>query len=151
VEAILRSPSSSLPRRENAPIRRRRPATTVPDLAFALAAAAWTMAVIFFVGSFFDDDITSGEAGEILARFFAGSLAVAGAMFFLLGVALLRDERGQADHYVVPMAIGVIAGGIEALLFLAPAGSYLWLPFLLLVFALRPLRRAIARIVRGRP
>jgi hypothetical protein len=133
-------------RRDNAPIRKRKPATTVPDFLFSLAAAAWTMAVVFVIASFADDDVTAGEPGTILARMFAAALALSGVFGFLLGLILLRDERRQRDHYITPMILGVIMGGLVAALFLIPANTFVLAPFLLLVFVYRPLRKRIARL-----
>ncbi len=134
-------------RRNNAPIRPRRPATTVPDLLFALTAAAWTMAVTFFIASFLSDEVTAGEAGRLLARLFALALFITGLFMGLLGFGLLRDERDQADHYTVPVAVGIIIGGIEAVMFLIPTGEFLWAPFVLLVFVFRPVRRHLSRMM----
>ncbi len=132
-------------RRNNAPIRPRKPATSVPDLIFALAFAGWTMAIIFFAASFVNDKVTEGDAGKILARLFAGALALTSAFGFALGMLLLRDERRERDHYVVPAILGVAIGLLEALLFLVPAAAFLFVPFLLLIFAFRGVRRAISR------
>jgi len=134
-------------RRENAPIRPRRPATVVPDVLFAFAMTTWTMAAVFTVATFVSDDVTAGEAGKILARVFSAILGVTGVLLFLLGVMLLRDERQQADHFTAPFVVGVVIGGLEATLFLAAAGAWLPLPFVLLVFILRPVRRLAGRLV----
>ena len=53
-------------RRNNAPIRPPRPATTVPYVVFACAFTCFTMAVIFFIASFLSDDVVSGSAGKVL-------------------------------------------------------------------------------------
>jgi hypothetical protein len=133
-------------RRNNAPVRPyRAPATTIPDLLFALTAAAWTMAVIFVLASFLSDDVTAGEAGKLLARIFAGALFMAGLFIGLLGIGLLREERGEFNHYRTPVLVGIVIGGLESLLFLIPLGTLLWAPFLLLFFVLRPVRRWIQR------
>ncbi|MGI8927768.1 MAG: hypothetical protein ACR2HN_14165 [Tepidiformaceae bacterium] len=126
-------------------MRRRRPATSIPDLLFAVAAAAWTMAVIFFAASFFDDNVTAGDAGRVLARIFAGSLFVSGLFLGLLGVGLLRDDVRQSDHYVVPLLLGAVIGALESVIFLLPAEELLIAPFALLIFAFRPVRRWVAR------
>ena len=140
-------------RRNNAPVRPpRQPATTVPDLLFALAFSCWTMGAVFFVASFFNANVTAGEAGRILARFFAAALAVTGLFLALLAWGLLRDERTRADHYVVPVLVGVVIGGIESAMFLWPAANFLFAPFLLLIFVFRPVRKHISRMlnpVRG--
>src|SRR5437016_5774119 len=87
----------SRPRRNNAPIRpaRRRKATIVPDFILMLATVAWTMAVVFLAASFMSDDVTSGEAGRVLARLFAGALFASGFFMLLFALALLRDDRGD--------------------------------------------------------
>lgn len=141
--AVVRRPNAA--RRDNAPINKRRPATTVPDIMFAIAAALLTMAVVFLFASFANKDVTAGDAGRYLARIFAAALAVSGLFTAALGVALLRDDRQVADHYTIPISLGVIAGAAESYLFLLPAGNWLWAPLLLLVFAFRPLRRFVAR------
>lgn len=130
-------------RRNNAPIRPRRPATVVPDLLFALSMAAWVMAGIFFVATFTDDSLSAGNAGTDLARLFSGALLLAGLCGFLIGMLLLRDERGNSEHYVFPMLLGAVIGSLEALLFLRPEPGLLFLPFLLLIFLFRPLRRML--------
>ncbi len=130
-------------RRDNAPIRPRRPATTVPDLLFAVAAMAWAMGGTLAVAALIDVEVVSGEAGRALALFFAAALAIAGLMVFLLGVVLLRDERNRVDHYRLPLLLGGAIGVVEGLLFLFPAGTLVFLPFVFLVFALRPVRRAL--------
>ncbi|MEP7215986.1 MAG: hypothetical protein ABI782_07005 [Anaerolineaceae bacterium] len=137
-------------RRNNAPIRPRKPATSVPDLIFTVAFTGWTMAVIFLASSFFDDDVTAGEAGQVLARLFAGALALTSALGFVLGLLLLRDQRGQRDHYVVPALLGITIGVLEAFLFLWAAAALLFAPFLLLIFAFRGVRRTISRSLTKR-
>jgi len=134
-------------RRNNAPIKPPRPATTVPDVLFACASTCFTMAVIFLIASFFSDDVTSGSAGKVLARFFAGTLLVSGLFLFALGYGLLRDERSNVDHYSFPIALGIVVGGLESFLFLLPAGQFLLAPLLLLVLAFRPVRRRLGRVV----
>ncbi len=138
-------------RRNNAPIRPRKPATSVPDVIFTLAAAGLTMAIIFFVASFTNGDITAGETGKTLARMFAGALALTAGFGWLLGLLLLRDERGRLDHYVVPALLGAAIGALEATLFLIPAAGLLWAPLVLVVFAFRPVRRQVARLSHRQP
>lgn len=132
-------------RRNNAPVFPRKPATTVPDVLFAVMAAAWTMAIVFFVSSFFDENVTAGEAGRILARIFAGALFASGVFLGLLGLGLLRGEIRQSDHYLFPMLLGAFIGALDAALFLWPADQFLIAPFALLVFAFRPVRRWLSR------
>ncbi len=135
-------------RRDNAPVRKRKPPSTVPDVLFALGAVAWTMAFIFFVASLFDPEVTAGDAGQVLARIFAGALFVSGLFIILLGAALLGENRGSLDQYVIPVCLGMTVGALESYLFLLPAGEWLWAPPLLLIFALRPVRRLFGRWVR---
>lgn len=136
------------PRRNNAPIRRRRPATTVPDLLFAVGMALLVMAVVFFAASFVSDTLSNGDVGTDLARLFAGTLTLSALFAFMMGILLLRDDRKQVDHYLLPLAVGSVIGALESALFLNPAGPWLLAPFLLLVFVLRPVRRAVANLVR---
>ena len=134
-------------RRNNAPLRPRRPATGVPDMLFAIGMAMLVMGVAFFAASFLDDDLSTGDAGTDLARIFAACLMVSSLLTFLMGIMLLRDDRRRADHYVVPLAVGALIGGIEAAFFLAAKTPlFLALPLLLFVFVLRPVRRALASV-----
>jgi hypothetical protein len=138
-------------RRNNAPVRPRRPATGVPDLLFAIATALATMAAVFVAASFLDEDLSNGDAGTDLARIFAGTLMLSAILLALMGFLLLRDERGRADHYRVPILIGLLVGGLEAAMFLDPRSPILLLaPLALLIFVLRPVRRAIAAMLGGR-
>lgn len=136
-------------RRNNAPIRPPRPATTVPDVLFACAFTCFTMAVIFFIASFLSEDVVSGSAGRILARFFAGTLVVAGLLIFLLGYGLLREERRTVNHYSFPIGLGVVVGALESFVFLQTLEQLLFAPLLLLVFAIRPLRHRLMRLFSG--
>lgn len=128
--------------------RPRRPATGIPDFLFAITAAAWTMAGVFLVASFTNANVTSSDAGEVLARVFAGLLVLSGGFVALIGVVLLRDGRSHADHYVTPTIVGMVVGALDALLFLLPVGDFLWAPFALLVFSLRPVRKVISNMLQ---
>lgn len=141
-------PARPRPRRNNAPIRRQKPATSVPDFMFALAATGWMMAAIFLIASFADSNVTAGQAGVTLARLFSGALAACALFAFLIGLMLLRGERGTADHYVTPFILGAIIGVLEALIFLWPEERLLAAPFVLLVLVFRPVRRMLARLFR---
>ncbi len=135
-------------RRNNAPIRPpRRAATSVPDLLFALATTAWTMALAFVLASYVDENVTAGDAGPVLARVFAGALTVSGMFLALLGYGLLRDETRNFDHYAFPVLLGLVVGGLEAAIFLWPADQLLLAPFALLVLTFRPVRRGFARLL----
>lgn len=134
------------PRRNNAPVRPRRPATGVPDLVFAIAMAMATMGAIFYVATFVVDDLSTGDAGTQIARIFGGLLVLTAILTALIGILLLRGDRRQTDHYVVPVFVGAIIGGLEAAMFLNPGSALLLLaPLLLLFFVLRPVRRSISR------
>lgn len=136
-------------RRNNAPLRPRRPATTVPDVLFALGMGLLTMSVVFFLASFFDDSLSTGDVGTSLARAFAATLAISAVFAFLLGILLLRDDRAQLDRYRTPLLLGVFIGGLESWLFLkAQPPLFLLLPIFLLIFALRPVRRGIGNTLR---
>ncbi len=136
-------------RRNNAPIRPPRPATTVPDFLFACAFTCFTMALIFFIASFLlNEDVVSGSATKMLARFFAGTLLVAGLFTFALGYGLLRDDRSTADHYTFPIILGIAVGALESIFFLQTVQPlFILLPLLLLILAIRPLRRGISRMI----
>lgn len=110
------------------------------------------MAMVFFAASFFDGDVTAGDAGRILARMFAAALLVAGLFMFLLALVLLRDDRDRAGHIVFPVAVGIAMGLLASLLFLELYFELLFLPFLLLIVVFRPVRRRIfARRTAARP
>jgi len=138
-------------RRNNAPISGgpRRRSRFVPEVLITFAAIGWVMAIVIAGASFADDSITSGEAGQMLARVFAGALGIAALFVFLLAVAILGEERGRQEHYMLPVTLGVLIGVPEALLFLAPAGRYLPIPFVLLLLLLRPVRRLLTGILPG--
>jgi hypothetical protein len=105
------------------------------------------MALIFFVASFLSDDVVTGSAGKILARFFAGTLLLSGLFMFALGYGLLRDDRSSADHYTFPIILGVAVGVFESIFFLKTVEQLLVLPLLFLLLAIRPLRRAISGLL----
>lgn len=129
----------------------RRPVTVVPDILLAFAATGWTMAVVFVATTFLGDEVLTGDAGRFFARLFAGALAVSALLLFLLAFSLLRDERGRAVHYVVPMGVGVAIGLLEAALFLGAAGLLMLAPFLLLLLVIAPVRRLFFRTSRPAP
>ena len=119
----------------------------------AAAAATWCMAVFFLLASFLSENLTASEAGRTLERLFAAALGVAGLFLFGLAISVLGDDRNHADHYPAPLVIGAAAGAAESLLFVLPRPELLWAPPLLLLFASRPVRNAVARLfgTRGRP
>ena len=149
--AIKRDNTAPARRRENAPIRRpRRPATIVPDVLLATAAAALAMAAIFLAETFVSNGHVEGDASETLARVFAATLAMTGVMIFFMALVLLRDERRQGDHYRGPLAIGAVVGVIEAILFLRQGDQLLVVPPVFLLLAARPLRRFVGRLLPTR-
>jgi MFS family permease len=122
----------------------------LPDVLFCLASGSLMLAAILLVSSFTNDELTAGNAGTELAQLFSGALIGAGVFVFLVGLLLLHDGRGRADHYVTPILLGVIAGAVEAVLVLQPAGFWIAAPLLVLILALRPVRRWLARMTGQR-
>ncbi len=106
------------------------------------------MAAVFLAASFTNANVTANDAGEVLARVFAGLLVLSGGFVALIGVLLLRDDRHRADHYITPSIVGMVVGAVDSLLFLWPIASFLWAPFALLVFSLRPVRRLISDMLQ---
>jgi hypothetical protein len=113
------------------------------------ASAVWAMSLTLAIMSLFND-LTPGGAGQTLARLFAATLALSG--FFLMGlaIALMRDERHDSVHYVIPSIAGVLAGLLETALILNTAGYWLLLPFLLVAFVVPPVRNVIEPRRRSR-
>jgi hypothetical protein len=130
----------------NAPIRPRKPATTVPDFLIACAGTTFAMAAVLIAATLFGD-VIEGGTGKALARAFAGCLLAASLLLMAMALLLLRDERGDGSHYWLPLFIGIVAGSAEAGFFLAGWGSVLWLPPLLLLLAFRPVRRMFGGVV----
>ena len=130
--------------------RQRRPPTMIPDLLITLATAGMMMAAVFYAASFFSSDVTAESAGPVLARLFASTLVIASIFTFLLAYVLLRDERHQGEHFVFPVGLGIVIGGIDASLFLVRADGFLFAPFLLAIFAVGPVRRLARSLVPGK-
>jgi hypothetical protein len=126
-------------------VNRRRPASTVPDVLIAFAAVGWTMALFFLLASFLDPGLKDQDAGPVLAQTFAAALAACGTFIFVIGLALLREDRGDPSHYLTPMILGFLVGLAVTTLFLRGAGFWIFAPFPLLAFSARPLRRMVAR------
>ncbi|WP_322795746.1 hypothetical protein [Tepidiforma sp.] len=147
---FVTQPRPGIRRRNNAPIRPRREPSSAPDLAFALAAAAAVMAGIFAAATFLVPDLSRGDAGTDLARVFAAFLALAAVSLGAAGVLLSAGSDDRASHVIAPAGIGAAIGVAEALILLRPAPALIPVPFVLLVFALRPVRRILARRARGR-
>lgn len=139
------------PRRNNAPVRPYRAprGSGLGDLFIAGGVTALSMALVLVAGSFMDN-VVAGEAGTTLAQIFGGLLGLGGILLVLAGVAALGEERGQADHYAVPIMAGMAAGTFTTLFILsASPGTVMLLPLLLLIFALRPVRAGISSLLRG--
>lgn len=126
-----------------------RPATTVPDFLVACAGATLAMAAVMAALSTVPGSVISDDTGRALARVFALMLAVAAGLFMAMALLLLRGERRRGDHYWTPLLVGAIAGVLEAWFFLAEWPALLWVPPLLLVFSLRPVRRIGASVLGG--
>jgi hypothetical protein len=135
-------------RRNNAPVRppRQSEGSSIPDVLFCLASGAFVLAVILLAATLRNEQLTAGDVGKELAEFFALALIGAAVFLFLVGILLLRNSRGQANHYVTPILLGIIGGAIEAVLVIEPAGFWIAAPLIVLVFALRPVRRWFGRI-----
>lgn len=118
------------------------------DVLVAIAIAAWTMAAVVFAASFTSGELIPGEAGRALARILAALLLAMGVFTFLAGYSMFGDERGRSDHYVVPAIVGMSAGALEGMLLLSDAMNWLFVPFLLLLLALRPVRRVAGSAFR---
>jgi hypothetical protein len=118
---------------------------------FALGSATLTMAVVFFVASFVHEDLSNGDAGTQLARIFAATLTLSSVFLFLLGMLLLRADRNRLELYLLPLAVGLVIGLLESWMFLEPQSPLLLLaPLFLLFLLLRPIRRALASMFRGK-
>ena len=142
--------STGVRRRNNAPLRPPRQATGIPDILFASASVLVTMAVVFFIASFVHEDLSNGDAGTDLARVFSATLMLSALLLGLLGILLLRDAPNKVNHLLTPALVGAVVGGIESWLFLNPRSPVLFLaPLALLVFALRPTRRAISGVLHS--
>ncbi len=126
----------------------------VPDFLLTLAATAATMAAVFFATSFLGSSLIVGDAGRALARLFAAALLISGFFMLVLALGLLRDERSDPGHYVVPALVGAVMGSAESAVFLLAEDRLLLVPFVLLVFILRPVRRQAGKTFlrqQGRP
>lgn len=118
----------------------------MPDVLFCLASGVLVIAAILMATTLTNEDAMAGHVGRDLAQLFSAALAGAGIFLFLVGLLLLRDGRGRLDHYSTPILLGVIGGAIESVLVLRPAGWWIAAPLFVLVLALRPVRRLLARI-----
>ncbi|HEY5477201.1 MAG TPA: hypothetical protein VIK11_10850 [Tepidiformaceae bacterium] len=130
-------------RRNNAPVRPYRRASAWPDLVLALALTGLTMGLVFFVLSFVDH---SAKAEADLARLFATALVLMGLFLLALAFGLSGTSPDRLAQYAFPALLGLIVGGLESILFLAPALLALPLPFLLFVTLFGPFRRRIDRM-----
>ena len=136
--------------RHNAPASPGREPTVVSGVLLTLGSAAWVMGGAFFVASFGDNNVTADDAGRQLAQLFAATLLLAGTFTFMLGVGLLHGERGKANRYIVPLAVGAAVGTLETVLFFAAAGVLLLAPYALIVLVFHPLRHLPTRVMHRR-
>lgn len=109
------------------------------------------MAAVFFAASFVGDAIADGEAGPGLARIFAGTLAFAALVVFLLGIALLRESKYIAVRIGYALVLGATVGLLLSVLFLNLAGVWIFLPLALLLLAIRPFREPILKTIGVMP
>jgi hypothetical protein len=136
------------PRRNNAPIRTRRPATTVPDFLIACAGGTFTMAAALAAVTVLPgENVINDDTGRALARTFAGLLTVSSFFLALMAFLLLRGERTDGSHYWTPLFLGAIAGVLMAWFFLAGWTNLLWAPPVLLLFSFRPIRRIVSSVL----
>lgn len=118
----------------------------------AVAVTAWTTALIVVAASFVGENILGGDAGRFWARAFAAALGLTGLFLTLLALGLTGENIRDRTHYVVPMIVGLGAGVFEGMLLLnGTIDLTILAPLLLLIFALRPVRRGISRIARRQP
>jgi len=139
-------------RRNNAPVRppKIREGGTIPDVLFCVASGAFVLALILLVSTFTNENVAAGHEGTQLAQLFSAALIAAAVFLGLVGMLLLHGTRTRADHYSTPILLGVIAGAIEAVLVIEPAGWWIAAPLVVIVFALRPVRRLFGRMLRPR-
>lgn len=130
-------------RRNNAPVRPYRHASTGSDVVLALAFCALTMGIVFLSVSFFDH---SARAEAELARLFALSLVLTGLFLLAISFGLSPASRTDLAPCVYPALVGVVIGGLDAILFLAPVILAIPLPFLLLIVLIDPIRRRLERM-----
>lgn len=137
-------------RRNNAPLRppKIREGGSIPDVLFCLASGAFVLAVILLVSTFTNDNVAAGHEGTQLAQLFSAALIAASVFLGLVGILLLHGKQSRANHYSTPILLGVIAGAIEAVLVIMPAGWWIAAPLAVLILALRPVRRLFARMLR---
>ena len=123
----------------------------MPDFLIGLAAALAGMAALMVFASFADDSLSEDSAGRALARIFAAALSLSALFITALALILLRGDRDRADHYIVPVIVGVLIGALEGYLFLNPGEPLLLLlPLLLFVFCSRSLRRKLGSMADGK-
>lgn len=137
-------------RRNNAPVRppKIRDGGTLPDVLFCLASGALVLAAILLITTFTNKHLAAGHVGTELARLFAAALIGAGIFLFLVGMLLLQGTRAKASHFSTPILLGVIGGAVEAVFVIEPAGVWIAAPLVVLILALRPVRRLLGRMTR---
>jgi hypothetical protein len=102
------------------------------------------MAVTVGLYAALGDEIPLGGPGRQLLLSFSAALVFAGLLLAGLGITLLHDARHRGESYLVPFAGGLVMGGLEAVFLVELVGGLVWLlPFLLVIPALRPVRRRL--------
>jgi hypothetical protein len=130
-------------RRNNAPVRPYRRTSTASDVVLALGVCTLTMGIVFVLVSYLDH---SAKAEAEIARLFGVALLLTGLFLAALSFGLSPADRTDFVPYVYPTLVGLIIGGIEASLFLAPVILAMPVPFLLLIVLVDPVRRRVERM-----
>ncbi len=136
--------------------RRARP-TPAPEGApwsgplLAAAATAFALGLLILAASFAGENVFGGGAGRFWARAFAGAGLLTGLFLALLALGLPGAGARAPRRHLAAIAAGAAAGALTGALLLDGAGREAALaPLLLLLPALPPVRRGLARLVGRR-
>lgn len=139
-----------------AAVRRARP-TPAPEgaswsgLLLAAAATAFALGLLILAASFAGENVLGGGAGRFWARAFAGAGLLTGLFLALLALGLPGAGARAPRRHLPAIAAGAAAGALTGALLLDGASREAALaPLLLLLPALPPVRRGLARLVRRR-
>ena len=139
-----------------AAVRRARP-TPAPEGApwasvlLAAAATAFALGLLILAASFAGENVLGGGAGRFWARAFAGAGLLTGLFLALLALGLPGAGANAPRRHLPAIAAGAAAGALTGALLLDGASREAALaPLLLLLLALPPVRRGLARLVRRR-
>lgn len=113
-------------------------------LVIAASVALLTLAVTLALASLPTSELTAGTAGPGLARMLALAAGAAG-MFGLAAGILLAGSRRSLAGLTPAVAVGMIIGGLQAMLLLIPVTSIL----ILAPWAILPLALPIVANVLG--